>query len=227
MAGPNQPYTNLDANQVLKQSFDEAEDRLRVDAQVSATISSIEIDAADSSIKIADADGDILEINPDGSINVEIQGTIDVSISDLNDSIKIGDGSGDYLQINSDGSINVNAVLGTGSGTVVNTFNAISSVPSAIETTITTYTVPLLKISKLVRVEFSGENIATFNVYKNGTMISRQRTYFGSNLSGNMDFSLSNLYGLEFIAGDVIALKVLHNRPNVGDFDGRILTVEI
>lgn len=77
MAGPNQPYTQLDADQVLKQSFDEANDRLRVDAQVTATIGTVEaqIDgtgATPSSIQITDG-FDFLAINADGSINANTE----------------------------------------------------------------------------------------------------------------------------------------------------------
>jgi len=88
----NTPYTSLDANQVLKQSFDEANDRLRVDASVSATISDIEIKDPIT--------GNTLRINADGSIDTN------VIISAVSDSIKISDGT-DTLLVNADGSINV------------------------------------------------------------------------------------------------------------------------
>jgi len=105
MPGPNSPYTNLDGNQVLKQSFDETNDRLRVDAVVTASIGDIIIDAEESDIAIKDRITDnLLKINADGSIDAN------VSITAVGgDNIAISDGT-DTLAINSDGSINVSGV---------------------------------------------------------------------------------------------------------------------
>lgn len=77
----NPKNTKLDANQVLIRSYDETENRLRVDAEVTATIGSVDvvIDSA-SGDNIAISDGThTLEINPDGSINTntEIVHTLD------------------------------------------------------------------------------------------------------------------------------------------------------
>lgn len=107
MPGSNSPYTKLSAEQVLQQIFDEVNDRIRVDASVSASISSIDIDADDSDIAIKDrVTGNLLAIEADGSINSNIV------ISHTSDSIKVGDGT-DFLAINSDGSINVSFAAGT------------------------------------------------------------------------------------------------------------------
>lgn len=74
MPGPNIPYTRLDYQQVLKQVFDETNDRLRVDAAVSATISSIDIDALVSDIAIKDRiTGYLLKVNADGSIDANVR----------------------------------------------------------------------------------------------------------------------------------------------------------
>lgn len=62
----------LDANQVLKRAYDEVKNRLRVDAEVTATIGTVDvaIDAAGGD-NIAISDGvDTLVINPNGSINI-------------------------------------------------------------------------------------------------------------------------------------------------------------
>ena len=73
MPGTNAPYTQLDSTQVIRQSFDEVNDRLRVDAVVTATIGDIIINATDSDIAIKDrASGFLLHINSDGSINVDV-----------------------------------------------------------------------------------------------------------------------------------------------------------
>lgn len=66
--------TRLDAGQVLTRSYDEANNRLRVDAQVTASIGTVDviIDAATGD-NIAISDGvNVLGIQPDGSINVNI-----------------------------------------------------------------------------------------------------------------------------------------------------------
>jgi len=76
--------TKLDANQVIRQTYDEAKQRLRVDAQVSASISDIEI---------KDPDGDTLQINPDGSTNVNILNDLNIEVrAESGDSIIITDG---------------------------------------------------------------------------------------------------------------------------------------
>lgn len=105
MPGPNSPYTALSADQVIQQSFDEANDRLRVDASITATIGDIKIDAEESDIAIKDRVTDnLLAIENDGSINVNVN--IDAASGD---NIAISDGTNE-LAIESDGSINVNVV---------------------------------------------------------------------------------------------------------------------
>jgi hypothetical protein len=104
MAGPNAPYTQLDADQVLKQSFDETNDRLRVDASVTAVVAGVTLDAATSDIAIADrVTGNLLKVNADGSVDANV-----VVSASGGDNIAISDGT-NTLDINSDGSINVKA----------------------------------------------------------------------------------------------------------------------
>lgn len=102
--------TRLDANQVIKQAFDESTGRLRTDAVLNASGAEIELDAADGD-NVAISDGtDTLAINADGSINVVFSGSSQIEISAADgDSISISDGT-DTLAVNADGSINV---LGT------------------------------------------------------------------------------------------------------------------
>jgi hypothetical protein len=104
MPGPNAPYTQLDADQVLKQSFDETNDRLRVDASVTAVVAGVTLDAATSDIAIADrVTGNLLKVNADGSVDANV-----VVSASGGDNIAISDGT-NTLDINSDGSINVKA----------------------------------------------------------------------------------------------------------------------
>jgi len=73
--GPNAPYTKLDQNHILQRVFEEDNDRLRVDAEVSAVIGTVEcvIDAASGdNIAIANANGNTLKVESNGSINVNI-----------------------------------------------------------------------------------------------------------------------------------------------------------
>ncbi len=83
--------TKLDSEQVLKRSYDETKNRIRVDADVTATVGVVDvvIDAA-SGDNIAISDGtNTLLINPDGSINA----VVDVILSHVNDSVRLGDGT--------------------------------------------------------------------------------------------------------------------------------------
>lgn len=70
MAAPDP--SRLDANQVLKGSFDEATGRLRTDSLSTIVNADIDValDATEDNVAIADPDGDFLVIEDDGSINV-------------------------------------------------------------------------------------------------------------------------------------------------------------
>jgi hypothetical protein len=81
--GPNAPYTKLDQNHITQRVFDENTDRLRVDAEVTASIGEVIIEAEDSNIAIKDpSNGNVLHINADGSIdsNVVVDATQNDSI---------------------------------------------------------------------------------------------------------------------------------------------------
>lgn len=67
-------------------------------------------------------------------------------------------------------------------------------------------------------IEFSGQNIGTYEVIINSLVEGRRRTWFGGNLSGEFFYD-----SLTVTTGLVIELKVEHNRPMTGDFEGRIL----
>lgn len=95
----NPSPTLLDPGQLIKRAFDEANDRIRVDAEISASIGSVSIE---------DSDGNELEVNPDGSINVNVSaGSLQLDIdAAAGDNIAISDGT-HTLEVNPDGSINV------------------------------------------------------------------------------------------------------------------------
>lgn len=77
--------TKLDMEQVIRRAYDEPNNRLRVDASVTATIGTVNviIDAASGdNIAIADpATGFVLKPNSDGSINVVFNG-VTTSVGD-------------------------------------------------------------------------------------------------------------------------------------------------
>lgn len=71
--------TDLDFSQVIQNVYNQAENRLMVDADITAVIPGgiqVNINSADDSIAIANSSGTPLTINPDGSINVNSETTI-------------------------------------------------------------------------------------------------------------------------------------------------------
>lgn len=202
--------TLLDSNQVIQAVYDEGLNRLRVDIGANISLGGdleVSIDAADGD-NIAISDGtDTLQINPDGSINV---------VFAPGNSIEITDGT-DTLAVNPDGSINV--VL-SGSATVIETYNEVSSVLASVLTTIVSYTV--INPGKLKQINVSGTNIAEYRVELNSVVIDKRRTYFGSAL--NTDFNYDD--GLPLAAADVVLVRVIHTRPSTGDFNARIQVTE-
>lgn len=83
--------TNLDYSQVLQNVYDEGENRLRVDADITAVIPGgiqVNINDTDDSIKIGDGSGNYVKVNSNGSIDVNstttISGTIDTVEQGLN-----------------------------------------------------------------------------------------------------------------------------------------------
>jgi hypothetical protein len=144
----------------------------------------------------------------------------------LPDAIQIGDGT-NRLHINADGSINVDIGGSPTVQTVKSFYNEISSVASGVQTLIVSYTVPVGKTAQLQWIDTSGDNVARYDVYLNGAPFDTQRTFFGGDFNALFEYITGNTSGLTFVAGDVIAVKVLHTRPYVGKFEGRIQVLEI
>jgi hypothetical protein len=82
--------------------------------------------------------------------------------------------------------------------------------------------VPPAKTFYLELIEFNGTNIAKFEVEINAIIQATKHTWFSGGLFGQFEFD-----NLLLSAGDVVKLTVLHMRPNVGDFYGRILGTEL
>ena len=115
------------------------------------------------------------------------------------------------------------------SGNVVkNVYNEANAVVSGATTVLVQYTVPgFITNSVLQRISVSGENIAEFTVFVNGTQIDTRRTFLGSSLSEYFEFITGTNNGFTLMPSDALVVKVLHNRPYVGDFEGRIQVLEI
>lgn len=161
-----------------------------------------------------------------GTVNAQLEMFIthkdnDPHAGDVHSSLRIGDGT-DELEINPDGSINVVVQTSSG-GTVVSPYNEVNSVPNGSNTTIISFTASVSSL--LNKIDYSGDNVAKYTVELNGTVIDKQRTYFGSALNGTFDFS-NGSRGLELEPGDLVTLKVIHARPSAGDFNGRMQVVE-
>lgn len=146
-----------------------------------------------------------------------------VSIGD----VEIKDG-GNVLKVNPDGSINVNITPSVGGTNVVrNKFNSINAVMANMATTLVTYTVPTGKTSIVQRAAVSGENIAKYTLLINGNPQATLRTYFGGELNGYFEFTTGQDTGLIVTAGDVISIEVIHGRPQLANFEGRIQIYEV
>lgn len=190
MSGPNAPYTQLDSGQVIQQVFDESTDSLRVNANVTANID------ADLGVEIDAADGDNIAIaNEDGSKKVTV------------------------TTVASKNALDVNIVGGVVSGTAatqLSSYDEITGLASGIEQTIVSFTAAA--DCKLVKIDVSGTNIATYDVRLNSSLIDRKRTYFGNSLNEAFNFRS----GLNVPSGQTVEVSVYHNRPSMGDFNARI-----
>jgi hypothetical protein len=109
------PGTNLDATQVIRRVYDEANNKIRVDAVVSAVIGTVDVilNSATDNVAIASPGGNFLLINPDGSINVNSV------VDQASDSIRLGDGVNliTSTAVSSKHGLDVNIIGGVVSGT--------------------------------------------------------------------------------------------------------------
>lgn len=106
--------------------------------------------------------------------------------------------------------------------TVTNVFDTASSVATSTTTTIVTFTVPALTEFLLLEVEGTGDNIATYEVLIDGAVEATWRTWFNSCMGKSFNFRAGLNQGFSVATGKIILLRVTHERPNVGDFEGRI-----
>lgn len=110
--------------------------------------------------------------------------------------------------------------------TTKNVYNEVTAVATAVETTIVSYTVPVAKYIKLYFIDVSGDNVASFFVKKNGTVIRTRRSWWAQGTDNMIPFSLGPNDGIIFEAGDVVSLTVIHNRTGVGSFEAALIFAE-
>ena len=164
--------------------------------------------------------------NPYGADNplpVVFEGSISIG------AVEVKGTNGNFIEPNPNGSINVNIIsIPTVGNVVKNIYSEANSVASGATTILVQYTVPLsITDAVLERISVSGENIAKFTVFVNGTQIDTRRTFYGSSLSEYFEFTTGSSEGFILHPADLLVVKVLHTRPYVGDFEGRIQVLEI
>jgi len=78
---------------------------------------------------------------------------------------------------------------------------------------------------KLYFIDVSGDNVASFFVKKNGTVIRTRRSWWAQGTDNMIQFSLGPNDGIIFDAGDVVSLTVIHNRTGVGSFGAALVVL--
>lgn len=149
--------------------------------------------------------------NSDGTLIGNVEDALKTNLRDSSGN-EVGTGSNPLI-VNSTGSVG---------RTSVNQFNESLAVASGASTTLVQYTVPTSSSFMLERISVSGENIALFTITVNSVTVDTQRTYFGGALNCEFNFISSGNQGYPLNIGDIVLVTVLHNRPDPGNFEGRI-----
>ncbi len=96
-----------------------------------------------------------------------------------------------------------------------------SAVIAGINQTVVSYTVPVGKTFVLYEVSGTSTNKSKFSVEVDGAEVKRKNNYY---TDYNVDF---RFYGADFTEGQVITLKIFHNRGSSADLQGSIIGREI
>lgn len=150
-------------------------------------------------------------------------GVTEVSINSIDDSITIGDTSG-HLATVSGGALNVN-VVSTGPGatyTNVVQYGEVDSVALGGTETVLTYTVPGTGTFYLVKIDFSGDCIAEFDLQINSSTTTKRRlSYMEFNSAFNYNSSV--LPGYKLNSGTVINVIATNYSPsNLASFNATL-----
>lgn len=221
-----------DANQVLRSVFDVEGNFLRVsviEAESGGGIFEVVISHTDDSIRLGDGTSLVTTttIGPKVGLDVNVINQIDIRDLDASrDNVAIHNSDGNELEINPDGSINVS---GLPSQNIQGLFkyNSVSAVVNGVETTIVTHTAVGGRKTYLQGVSASGDNIAKYRVKINGIEVDMKRTFWSNGLNTEFKFSEYLNQGYQLSVGDVVSLTTIHERPDVGDFNGKILYLEV
>jgi len=143
------------------------------------------------------------------------------------DSVRIGNQLYE-LAINPDGSINANIVNTSVEPELIkNYFNRITNLSNNSLTNLIQHITPADKKSYLQRIHVGGQNVAAYEVFVNGVQKDEGRTYFGGQLCKEFNFDGYSENGYEIDPSTAILVKVIHFRPFVSDFHGRIQMLEL
>lgn len=104
-------------------------------------------------------------------------------------------------------------------GDQVVSFNIATLVPSGIETTVVTYTVPSSKTFYFIGLVASGNTNALFKLYSNSTALLGGRSSV-ANLTLHINYAFSPIQVAE---GDTISIKTTHQAGTTCDFEATIL----
>lgn len=100
----------------------------------------------------------------------------------------------------------------------VSAFSTANAVATGVETVVVSLVVAD-EYLLLESIEASGTNKARFSLYVNNVLIATRRTNY---LSFSTEFKFISY---KLMQTDKIELKVFHERPDVGDFEARIIGV--
>ena len=106
-------------------------------------------------------------------------------------------------------------------------FNEVTSVPASIWTDVLTYVVPVSPIVHIIRIEFGGNNVATYQLTDGVNVYHKCYTWFNGTLESRWEFENSDGGGLQLVAGLILKVQVFHTRPYLGDFYARLQYREV
>ena len=115
----------------------------------------------------------------------------------------------------------------TTTNNTINQYNEVNAINSGISTDINTYTTISTGTVYLQNVHVSGCNISEYSIKINGTTIDKKLTYFGGSLNENFNYTDTTNKGYKLTAGDIVTVCVIHNRPNISDYNSRIQLLEV